>query len=139
MLQRRAILAVLTSGLAAAIVPTNVVASVLTAGNRRSSSTSLRTRLHELLGHDFRLEDSTGATTYARLVGLDDGPLCRGLEQFSVVFEGAELSEGINELYHPVTGSFPISLLSSDCSGVNRTRKRAYFSMFGRNAAKWAV
>jgi len=133
-LQRRAILAVLTTSLAAALAPGSVIASALSAGNRTSSSMSLREQLQALLGQNFNFEDETGVTSDGRLVFVEDGPRCRGLEQFSVVFEGKRLSEGINDVFHPDLGSMSISLISSECSHAGRTRKRAHFSLLSNNS-----
>jgi hypothetical protein len=129
MLQRRAILAALTTSMAAALVPGSAIAAGLSAGNRMATPTSLREQLQALQGQDFHFEDETGETSQARLIAVEDGPRCPGLEQFSVVFEGERLSEGMNDLSHPEIGNMPIGLTSSECTHASRTRKRAHFSL----------
>jgi hypothetical protein len=133
MLQRRAILAALTTSLAAIIAPTGAIA----AESWTASSTSLREQLQRLLGREFQLDTETGATCRARLIAVDEGPECRELEQFSIVFDGVGLSDGIHDAFHPDIGKIPISLFSSVCEDSNRVRKRAYFSMFSDGLSGW--
>jgi hypothetical protein len=121
MLQRRAVLAAFGSAMAAAMAPFGVLAG---------TNLSRRNQLSELMGCSFHIADPSGEKTTARLVALDDGPRCPGLEQFSVVFEGADLCEGLHEVYHHDTGRFLISLMPSGESGSRQIRKRAFFSTF---------
>ena len=121
MLQRRAVLAALSSAMAAAIVPVNVLAS---------TSVSCREQLSPLLGHSFRLRNPAGDIVTARLVAVDDGPDCPGLEQFSIVFDGDDLDDGLYDTYHPEMDGMTISLMPSEVPGSNQTRKRAHFSVF---------
>ena len=90
---------------------------------------SLHGQLQTLLGRNFRFTDQAGVTNEARLVAVEDGPWCQGLDQFSVVFEGKHLSDGMNDVFHPEIGDMPISLSCSECADASRTRKRAHFSL----------
>ena len=133
MLKRRAILAALTTSIAAALVPSSVFAA------RPGAAASLREQFQALLGRNFDLEDANGITSRARLIALDDGPRCQGLEQFSIVFEGEDLTEGIHDVFHPAMGNMSVNLMSSECSYASSTRTRAHFSLldsdvFGRSA-----
>ena len=121
MLKRRAVLAAITSAMAAAIAPVSALAN---------TKQTRRDQLSELLGHDFRVANPTGEVTSARLKSLDDGPLCPGLEQFSIVFEGDALTDGTYEVYHHDTGRLQISLMASGEPGAAQTLKRAYFCKF---------
>jgi hypothetical protein len=121
MLQRRAVLAALGSAMATAIAPVSVLAN---------PKQTRRDQFSELLGHSFRVADPAGEVMTARLVALDDGPRCRGLEQFSIVLEGDALTDGIYEVYHRDTGKLLVSLMPSGELGSTRRWKRAYFSYF---------
>jgi hypothetical protein len=121
MLQRRAVLAAISSVLATAVVPINALAS-----DRRTR----RDRLAGLLGQTFRLADENGKVIQAQLVALDDGPRCSGLEQFSIVIEGDGLVDGIHEVHHRDIGRLHISLVHSETIAMGRTRKRAFFCTF---------
>ena len=65
----------------------------------------------------------------AQLIAVDDGPDCPGLEQFSIVFEGDELDDGLYDTYHPEMDGLAISLMPSDARGTGRVRKRAFFAL----------
>lgn len=121
MLQRRAVLAALGSTVAAAMAPVSVFVN---------SHRAYRQQLAEIIGDTVRLTDPDGNVVHARLVALDGGPRCPGLEQFSVVFEGDDLGDGVYEAYHRDTGVVTVSLMRSDTPAHRRTRKRAYFSIF---------
>jgi len=121
MLQRRAVLAAISSVLATAVVPINVMAS---------DSRTSRERLAGLLGKTFGLADENGKVIQAQLVALDDGPRCSGLEQFSIVIEGDGLVDGIHELHHRDVGRLRISLVDSETIAMGRTRKRSFFCTF---------
>jgi hypothetical protein len=121
MLQRRAVLAALGGAMATAIVPANVLAS---------AAATQREQLSGLLGSDFRIIDSSGVVRTARLIAVDNGPRCRGLEQFSIVLEGDALTDGLYEVYHHDTGSLPVTLMASGEPGSGQTLKRAYFCAF---------
>ena len=86
--------------------------------------------MFELLGQGFRLKSTEGDIVTARLIAVDEGPDCRGLEQFSIVFEGDDLADGIYETYNPEMQGLTISLMPSDTRASRPTRKRAYFSVF---------
>ena len=121
MLQRRAVLAAISSVLATAVVPINALAS-----DRRTR----RDRLAGLLGQTFGLADLNGKVTQAQLVAFDDGPHCHGLEQFSVVFESGDLTDGLYEAFHPGSGKLLVSLMPSGQLESDQNQKRAYFSYF---------
>ena len=130
MLERRKFLVAVGAGMATVAMPTGIVAATLKNSGRSCSSASLQQRLVPLIGSTFYLADSAGQLTKARLVALDEGPQCEGLEQFSVVFEGTDLSDGIYKVSHNESGSFDISLMPSDATAAAKIRKRAYFSLF---------
>ena len=121
MLQRRAVLAALGSAMAVSFAPIKVLAG---------TKVTRRNQFAELIGARLQLEDSEGNATVARLVTLDDGPRCPGLEQFSIVIEGDGLVDGIHEVHHRDIGRLHISLMDSETIAMGRTRKRAFFCMF---------
>lgn len=121
MLQRREILAALSSATMATFVPGSVLAG---------TGLTIREKFFDLQGRCFRLTDSTGDVTTARLVTVDDGPSCPGLEQFSVVFECGDVTEGLYEVYHRETGRLLINLQRSGAPGSGTNRQRASFSNF---------
>jgi hypothetical protein len=89
-----------------------------------------REQFSELLGHNFRFATSVGDTVVAKLVSIDEGPQCPGLEQFSIAFEGESITEDLYEVRHPVIGKLNITLIRSGPPGSKRNRHRAYFSNF---------
>jgi hypothetical protein len=121
MLKRRAVLGALGSVMAASFMPVNVLA-----GTRLSQ----RNQYSRLIGSRIRFRDAEGSVTTARLVALDDGPQCPGLEQFSVVFEGEHLGEGVYEIFHPDMGNSRLAFTASGRPGPERNLFRAYFSNF---------
>ncbi len=121
MLERRAFLAALGSAVVASAVPVNVLAS---------TNLSCREQLSQMLGRNFRLKSPAGDIVTARLIAVDEGLDCRGLEQFSIVFEGDNLDDGLYDTYHPDMDGLAITLMPSEAPGSGRIRKRAYFSVF---------
>lgn len=130
MLERRIFLTGLTATMATAMVPGGIVAATLGPPGKTSTSGSLRDQLAALVDRNFYLVDSGGLARSARLVAVDDGPQCPGLEQFSIVFEGSDLAEGLYETHSWHTGRLLISLLPSGKSRSGKNRQRAYFSNF---------
>lgn len=121
MMQRRAVLAALGSAVAASFAPVGVLAST------RRSECQLYSNV---VGSLFQLMDSSGDVTTARLVAVDDGPTCPGLEQFSIALEGEHLTEGLFDIDHPVIGRSKIALFRCGPPRSDRNRYRAYFSRF---------
>jgi len=121
MLHRRAVLAALSSALAAAMAPASVFAG---------TNVTRREQFSALLGHSFRFATSAGDTVVAKLVSVDEGPQCSGLEQFSIAFEGESITEDRYEARHPDFGKLKITLIRSGPPGSKRNRHRAYFSNF---------
>ena len=121
MLQRRAVLAALGSAMVATVAPLSAFANV---------HVTCRQKFAEIVGGTVHLTDSDGEVVKARLVSLDDGPRHPGLEQFSIVFEGDNLQEGLYELSHPGLGRLPVSLIPSDSRHAQGARGRAFFTLF---------
>jgi hypothetical protein len=121
MLGRRAFLAALGSSVVVSAVPVNVLAS---------TNLSCREQLSQMLGRNFRLKSPAGDIVTAQLIEVDDGPDCPGLEQFSIVFDGDDLDDGLYNTYHPEMDGMTISLMPSEVPGSGHIRKRAYFSVF---------
>lgn len=130
MFERRKVLKVFVAGVTTAMVPAGIMAATIRKNENGGTSESLRDQLTPLIGSGFRLTDSNGIAKRARLIAIDDGPRCAGLEQFSIVFEGADLTEGLHEVYHRQTGSSLIGLMPSDEPRAGMTRQRAHFSTF---------
>jgi len=130
MLERRNFLTALTAAMATTLVPGGIVAATLTQREICAMQPSTQDLLARLIGNTFHLTDSNGEPTQARLVAVDEGPQCEGLEQFSIVFEGTDLCDGIYKVYHRDTGSVPISLMPSVARTPATVRKRAYFTLF---------
>jgi len=129
MLERRKFLATLTAGLATAATPGALFAAchdLVQAGPSGPQQDLFR----QLLGSNFKLKDAEGSVSSARLVAFDDGPQFAQLEQFSIVFEGSDLAEGLYEVRHQQMGKLLISLMPSGQSGSGMNRQRAYFSSF---------
>lgn len=120
MLQRRAVLAALMSATAAALAPVSAFAR---------SHRTCRQKFAELVGANVRLSNLDGEAVKATLVCLDDGPHHPGLEQFSVVFEGVNLEEGLYEVSHANLGRLPVTLIPSDSRFSRHARGRAFFSL----------
>ena len=119
---RRRFLGTLTAGMATTLVPAGVISA--------AGFASLRDRFAGLVDKNFHLVDSAGTLKKARLVAMDDGPECPDLEQFSIVFEGSGLTDGLYKAYHPSTGTLRIALMSSGDAGATLGRQRAHFSSF---------
>jgi hypothetical protein len=127
MLKRRNFLTTLSATVLAATLPIGATAAIQTYAGKASP---LRKRFRGLIDTDFRLFDAAGVARKARLVAVDDGPKCPGLEQFSIVFEGDELGEGLYQIRSWRTGRILINLQTSGEPGTARNRQRACFSNF---------
>ncbi len=127
MLERRNFLTALSATILAAALPAGIAAATQ---RQRGKSGSLRTQFAQLVGSNLRLLNSAGVAQEARLVAIDDGPLCPGLEQFSIVFEGGDLAEGLYQIRSWRTERMLISLQCSGETGTHRNRQRACFSNF---------
>ena len=128
MLERRQVLKIIIAGTTTSLVPAGILAATLRKTESSGTGNSLRDQLEALVGSSFRLTGPDGVVRKARLIAVDDGPDCPGLEQFSILFEGTDLAEGLHEVYHWQTGSELISLVSSGEPGSAVTRQRAHFS-----------
>lgn len=130
MLERRQVLKIFVAGATTSLIPAGIFAATPEETGSSGTSISLREQLEALVGGSFRLTGSDGVVRTARLIAVDDGPDCPGLEQFSILFEGTDLAEGLHEIYHWQTGRELISLVPSGESGPGMTRQRAHFSRF---------
>ena len=81
-----------------------------------------------MIGRRVRLTCEDGHVQTARVTALDEGPCCPGLEQFSVVFDGDDIADGLYELDDPRGGRLTITLFASGPEGRERTRARTYVS-----------
>lgn len=129
MLERRRVLQAFAAGAAFTLVPAGTLTITHGQFDAPHPGYSLRNKFSLLLGTHFRMTDANGVTSTAELVEVDDGPDYPGLDQFSVVFEGDDLSEGLYESWHGDTGNIPISLMPSGMPGSKCNRQRAYFSL----------
>ena len=121
MLERRNFLTALSATILTAGLPAGIAAATQ---RQRGRSGSLRAQFARLVGSNFRLLNSTGVAQQARLVAVDDGPRCPGLEQFSIVFEGSDLAEGLYQVRSWRTGKMLVSLQPSGEPGTARNRQR---------------
>lgn len=130
MLERRRILKIMVAGATTAMVPGGI--TVAASGNTNLGDTrrSFRDQLASLVGSNFELTGANGVTRMAELVSIEDGPHCPGLEQYSILFEGESLEDGLHEIRHSNTGSMLISLVPSDRPGAGLVRQRAHFTRF---------
>jgi hypothetical protein len=127
MLERRRFLTTLSATVLAAALPASSLAALQIRTGERGS---LQKHFAQFVDTDFRLFDSEGIPHKARLVAIDEGPRCPGLEQFSVVFEGSDLSDGLYQIRSWRTGRICIGLQSSGEPGTAINRQRACFSNF---------
>jgi len=111
----------------AAALPASALAALQVRTGKRGS---LQKHFAQFVDTDFRLFDADGVGQKARLVAVDDGPQYPGLEQFSVVFEGSDLSEGLYQIRSWRTGRMYVGLQSSGEPGSAINRQRAVFSNF---------
>ena len=118
MLKRRLFLSAIAAGATSAMLPVAVLGAT-------RNSIPLSQKFAALVGSDFQFSDGVGAKSRARLVAFDAGPDCPGLEQFSVVFEGGSLAEGLYDIHHPGTGKLTVFCMPAADGG-----QRAYFSYF---------
>lgn len=130
MLERRNFLTALSAAMTTMMLPAGVLAATRGNAGWFGSTGSFRDRFAPLVGEEFRLGDKAGNTRKARLVALDDELRSSDLEQFSIVFEGSGLTDGLYEIYHPSMGKLHIGLISSGEPGSPAGRQRAHFSNF---------
>lgn len=130
MLERRRILKIIVAGATTVMVPGSITMAASGPVERAGTRGSLRDQLATLVGSNFQLTDADGVTRKAQLISIEDGPACPGLEQFSMLFEGEGLTEGLHEIHHTRTGSALISLVPSDQPETGLVRQRAHFSHF---------
>ena len=121
MLQRRAVLAALGGAMASSLVPF---------GAHAGPKLTTFQQYAELIGSRFRFVDADGISFTALLVAVDEGPNRPGLEQFSMVFEGDELTDGLYEARSWETGKLLVTLMPSGTPGSGPVRKRVYISNF---------
>jgi len=117
MLKRRLFLSAMAAGATSAMMPAAVLAA--------TPEKSLAQQFAALVGSDFQFKDTVGTHSRARLVAFDEGPSSPGLEQFSVVFNGEGLAEGLYDIHHPGTGKLTVFCMPSTDGA-----QRAYFSYF---------
>jgi hypothetical protein len=134
-MQRRQLLVGFATGAAAAAMPTGVFAAtlkgLLNTGTRTSINNSPdRASLTTLVGSWFRITDTNGQYSAARLIALDDGPTFRGLEQFSLVFQGKQLTDGLFQVFHPQAGEIQLHFMPSGETADVNDRRRAHISVF---------
>ena len=129
-MKRRNFLSAVAAGAATAVLPVGVFAASPNVSYRTDPRQPTLAGFTRLLGSEFHFTDVSGGALKARLVACDDGPQHAGLTQFSVVFEGATLEEGLYELRHPETGPMMIGCVSSDGAIAGMSRQRVYFSSF---------
>ena len=121
MLQRRAVLAALGGAMASSLVPF---------GAHAGPKLTTCQRYAELIGSRFRFIDDDGNRCSARLVVVDNGPNESGLEQFSMVFEGDKLTDGLHKIRSLDTGELLVATMPSGMPGSGPVRKRVYISIF---------
>jgi hypothetical protein len=121
MMQRRAVIAAFGSAIATSFVPVSLLAS---------TKRSQRELYSNVLGNQLKLKNPSGEVTTARLVSVDEGPTCPGLEQFSIAFEGEHLTEGLFDVGHPDLVRSQIALFRCGPPDSGRNRYRAYISTF---------
>ena len=124
MLKRRLFLSALAAGATSSILPTTVFSAVL------SSDEPLSEKFSALVGSEFHFTSAIGEKSRAQLVAFDNGPDSPGLEQFSVVFEGDGLAEGLHDIHHPGTGKLAVFCMPSTGGAFGNSRQRVYFSNF---------
>jgi hypothetical protein len=121
MLQRRAVLAALGGAMASSLVPF---------GAHAGPKLTTCQQYAELISSRFRLTDEDGNRCSARLVAVDNGPSYPGLEQFSMVFEGDDLTDGLHKIWSLDTGELLVTTMPSGAPGSGPVRKRVFISKF---------
>ena len=124
MLKRRLFLSALAAGATSSILPTTVFSAVLT------NDDPLSEKFSALVGSEFHFRNAIGDKSRAKLVAFDKGPDSPGLEQFSVVFEGDGLAEGLHDIHHLGTGKLTVFCMPSTGGALGCSRQRVYFSNF---------
>jgi len=124
MLKRRFFLSAIAAGATGTLLPTTVFSALLT------DDGPLSNKFSDLVGSEFRFRNAVGDVSSARLIAFDKGPESPGLEQFSLVFEGDGLAEGLHEIHHVGTGKLTVFCMPSTGSALGSSRQRVYFSNF---------
>jgi hypothetical protein len=124
MLKRRLFLSALAAGATSSILPTTAFSAVL------ADNGLLAEKFSTLVGSEFHFRNTVGDKSCARLVAFDNGPDSPGLEQFSVVFEGDGLAEGLHDIHHLGTGKLTVFCMPSTSAALGNSRQRVYFSNF---------
>jgi len=124
MLKRRFFLSAIAAGATSTILPTTVFSAFLT------DDGPLSQKFSDLVGSEFCFTNTVGDISSARLIAFDKGPDSPGLEQFSVVFEGDGLAEGLHDIHHPGTGKLAVFCMPSTGGATGGSRQRVYFSNF---------
>ena len=124
MLKRRLFLTALAASATSSILPTTAFSAVF------SNDGSLAGKFAALVGSDFQFTNDAGDKSRARLVAFDKGPDNPKLEQFSVVFEGDGLAEGLHDVHHFGAGTHTVFCMPSTGGASGKSRQRVYFSNF---------
>ena len=132
MAKRRDFLMQLSAGAAVVLSPGAAISATLDMftdldGGAGAAAQPPRAELASLLGYDLDVFDASGVTRAMRLSAVDAGPECPGLDQFSIVLEGSELTEGLYGISHPRIGTHLVGLAPS---GQDSWRSRAHFARF---------
>ncbi len=122
MLKRRLFLSALAAGATSSMIPTTVFSAV--------DDGPLSEKFSDLVGSEFHFRNAVGDKSRAKLVAFDQGPDSPGLEQFSVVFEGDGLAEGLHDIHHLGTGKLTVFCMPSTGGALGSCRQRVYFSNF---------
>jgi hypothetical protein len=113
----------------AGVNPSQLLASAR--GSQISATPVPRARFDALMGTEFRVYREDGRfLDKVRLAAIEDGPCCPGLEQFSVLWEGAYadvLPEGVYTLTAPQEPG--LSLAMTPISEGRHPRYRAVFNL----------
>ena len=127
-MERRKFLA----GVSAAVAGTTQLPSILSFESVEATvHPTRRAEFERQLGTEFRVYDNDGRfADKVRLVAIEGGPCCSGLEQFSLVFAGTQgpaLSEGIWRLTNGTDQAKDLALTSARAS--SQPRYRAMFNL----------
>ena len=127
MMERRVFLA----GVSAAVAGTAVFSPYGPLTNNETAAPGVtRVLFAGWLGSEFRIYDNDGRfVDNARLTGVEDGPCCSGLEQFSIVLETARTETLPECIFHLTSPSGQVmDLALTPVAGESR-RHRAVFSL----------
>ena len=116
-----------TTAASAAVVAVGATGDAATVLPSSQTKGFNRAQFRSWLDHEFRLSArSSLRASRATLTAVDDGPGCRGLEQFSVVFRGAaSLPTGLCWVSHTDGAQFMLHLHGLPGGAV----RRAHFSL----------